>query len=366
MNCNEFTERLSDFVDGELPQELKSDFAAHLDLCAACSAKLQELRLLSQVMRLGSVDKQCNPLQFDHQHQANAGVPEAVAGDMPVDVLVDRMWSAIALRLDASESTSGQAVGSLPALNPPLPEASTSVPSTSIPAAAVESPLQKESPSFESRPLDRRWRSGAVAALLAIACTGLWFLPGIMSTWRNNSMNPYGSANSASISPVNAVIDFQELLTTQIQPRQALVALSQQFRGKETPPADARTLLGYEPSMARELPDGLQLVALQVLKLPHCKCPAGKCTCGPGGCNCSVSLCQRVDGSDLLVIEHCESQPISFGDIPSELVHRAEQEFRFLKAGEQYAATWTANQRRLTAIGLNDLEEAALLIADAK
>jgi hypothetical protein len=68
----------------------------------------------------------------------------------------------------------------------------------------------------------------------------------------------------------------------------------------------------------------------------------------------------------LLVVEHCESQPVSFGDFPSELVSRAEQEFHFLKAGEHYAATWTANQRRLTAIGVNDLEEAALLMADNK
>jgi hypothetical protein len=288
------------------------------------------------------------------------------------------MWVAIEAGLDAREPASMQSDGILP------------VGSSSSPVSFSRSSTVSAAP-VESRSMDRRWRAGAVVALLAIAGMGLWFLPGMVSTSieRNNEMHSGGwaaaggsgmsgssaasdksarsaGAASAGVSSANAVIDFQNLLTTALQPRQALAALSQQFRGKETPSADARVLLGYEPSMAQELPSGLQLVSLQVLKLPHCNCPAGKCTCGPGGCNCSVSLCERADGSDLLVVEHCESQPISFGDFPSELVRRAEQEFHFLKAGKQYAATWTANQRRLTAIGVNDLEEAALLIANNK
>lgn len=394
MNCNKFCERLSDFVDGELPEELKGGFATHLDGCAVCTAKLQQFRLLSQVLQAGSVDPYAHPLQVDdlyqahshqaHSHQAHAGVSAAVpldlSADVPEDVPVERMWATIAAGVDARESTSIQSDGSLPAgsSSTPVSSSSTAISSSAVSAAPVE-----------ARSLDRRWHSGAMVALLAIAGMGLWFLPGLVNTSKNNAMHAGGSAasggsgisgssaasdksaasagvSSTGASSVNAVIDFQDLLTTGLQPRQALAALSQQFRGKETPPADARALLGYEPSMAQELPGGLQLVSLQVLKLPHCNCPAGKCTCGPGGCNCSVSLCERADGSDLLVVEHCESQPISFGDFPAELVRRAEQEFHFLKAGKQYAATWTANQRRLTAIGVNDLEEAALLIANNK
>jgi len=404
MNCNEFCERLSDFVDGELPEELKGGFATHLDGCAACTAKLQQFRLLSQVLQAGSVDPYAHPLQVDdlyqaHSHQAHAGVSAAVpvdlSADVPENVPVERMWATIAAGLDARESASLQSDGSLPAgsSSTPVSSSSPAIPSPAIPSPAIPSPVVTSSaiPSsavtaapVESRSSDRRWHSGAMVALLAIAGMGLWFLPGIVNTSKNNSMHANGSAPSGGsgisdssaasdksaastgASSVNAVIDFQDLLTTGLQPRQALAALSQQFRGKETPPADARALLGYEPSMAQELPGGLQLVSLQVLKLPHCNCPAGKCTCGPGGCNCSVSLCERADGSDLLVVEHCESQPISFGDFPADLVRRAEQEFHFLKAGKQYAATWTANQRRLTAIGVNDLEEAALLIANNK
>jgi len=102
-----------------------------------------------------------------------------------------------------------------------------------------------------------------------------------------------------------------------------------------------------------------QLVSRRVFRMPQCKCRGGDCHCGPDGCLCAASLGRRADGSNFLIVEHCETQEISFGDLPSEHVATGPLQFDLVGNGDPVAMTMVADHRRFTVLGIRGREEAA-------
>ena len=69
ITCKSFLDELSDFVDGELSQELRISLEAHLAKCPDCWVTLDETRRTVEISR--SVD--CHPLPDDvHQRLLSA------------------------------------------------------------------------------------------------------------------------------------------------------------------------------------------------------------------------------------------------------------------------------------------------------
>jgi hypothetical protein len=171
----------------------------------------------------------------------------------------------------------------------------------------------------------------------------------------------FAKTTPASISQM-ASMDISELSDLfAAEPDLAMATISRRFAGQKVEPSSAEQLLGYRPAATKFLPEDIHLVSTQVLKLPFCDCASGKCTCGSNGCNCSACMCQRDDGSQLLVIEHCESQKVSFGNQGVGFANAKPVELRLLGSGHGRAASWISADRRLTAIGLRDDSEAMLL-----
>ena len=210
-------------------------------------------------------------------------------------------------------------------------------------------------------PNSQRWIGsyGRLAAGVGLAIAASLVL--VITNWV-----PQESNNNHSYVQAGVAVDFQEIIKDYLkQPVSTFESLAKKFEGREASSDVAEALLGYKPSIARALPDGVQLVSTKVLKLPYCHCAAGQCTCGPDGCNCSVSLCKREDGSNLLIVESCQSQSISFGNLASQSRKLENQEFQVLPAGDQLAVTGIFGKRRLIAIGLTDSKEAETLVSRA-
>ena len=85
--------------------------------------------------------------------------------------------------------------------------------------------------------------------------------------------------------------------------------------------------------------------------------------CGPGGCNCVACLCERPDGSTYLVLEHCKSQSVTFGDLPVQLVKRGNRHLQQVEAQGTTAISWEQDGERLTAIGVRGPQEIDMLLA---
>ncbi len=164
---------------------------------------------------------------------------------------------------------------------------------------------------------------------------------------------------------VDIAIDFEELVGDPMRkPADVFTALSKRFEGRPAAIDESESLLGYRPAIAQALPSDVRLISNHILKLPQCNCAVGTCSCGPTGCNCAASLCQRKDGTEFLIVEHCETQGISFGELASQWVHQDAHDVQLLTNGSQLIATWVADHRRLTAIGLSDKAEASAMVTN--
>ncbi|MDX1930804.1 MAG: zf-HC2 domain-containing protein [Pirellulaceae bacterium] len=208
----------------------------------------------------------------------------------------------------------------------------------------------------------RRNLGFVVTAVLA-ASVLLWVS---LDDRRNSESSTHGHDHSQA-AEASVVIDFEKLLDDQsalatLSLDRSLDILSNKFEGREADVDESEAQLGYRPSISQALPSGVKLVSNRVLKLPNCNCAAGACSCGPAGCNCAASLCKRADGSEFLIVEHCATQNVSFGDLQSEVIRDGQREVQLIDAGTRLIASWIASNRRLTAIGLNDRQEAHALV----
>ena len=195
-----------------------------------------------------------------------------------------------------------------------------------------------------------------IASVLALAVTVLVVI-GIRT--QSDKTPTHGHSHLAA-----TTIDFSELVaSSSSQRKDAVDTFVTKYEGEEVTVEAAKELLGYQLSISRSIPRGVQLVSTRVLKLPECNCEDGKCTCGPTGCNCAASVCKRADGSAFFVLEHCKSQDISFGDAIVKLAKVGNHEVQLFESPDKgIVASRLSYDRRLTVLGLKNAEEASSLV----
>lgn len=276
MNCEQVSENLSRYYDGEMSEAEAARCAEHICGCEACRCELESFQSITSAIAVGKA----------------SALPAA-------------SWDKLSKLIQ------------------PRPDSS---PATKLTPGAM-----------------RRFRVPLVTLGLALAASLLLlvFAPNEMTT------------STSEIS-----VDLSAVIDRPIEPAQALAQLNKEYSGESVDAADVKSILGYEPATPDGLPGDIEIVSTSVLRLPVCVCTAGKCTCGPAGCNCSATLCKRRDGSELLVIEHCNSEKVELSKRPARMVNSHDRLLQLYGTEDHLTASWVAKDRRLTAIGLRTEREA--------
>ena len=312
MNCEDAREALSAYFDGELNgdayvrhEEIRDHFAE----CEACAESLSSYEQLRQLVS-AKVEVQLTPPS----------------------------WESILLRLDDTSRTALAASSD-----------------------HAHERVRKDAASDLSFTVTvSKTRRMAIGGLLSLAAIALLYFS------LNGSHQKVGNV---VVQSGVATINLQPLLELfKSDSERALRTLTDQHPTVDVSPAKAQAEFGrptfvQTSAKSNSLPGNAQLVSTKLMQFPFCKCPAGECTCGPGGCNCVACFCERPDGSTYLVLEHCKSQSVTFGDLPVQLVKRGERHLQQVEVEGTTAISWEQNGERLTAIGLRGSQEIDTLLA---
>ena len=141
---------------------------------------------------------------------------------------------------------------------------------------------------------------------------------------------------------------------------QAFASLSTEFPGATYPSTDIEDRSVFT---SESLPEGVSLVSTKTVQLPPCCCPDGTCSCKPGDCDCVAAICKRPDGSQFLLVSHRDTYGVTLGG--TQLVEKklGEQSYQAGRLNDVLTASWKSDDRRVTAIGLRNEQEAEELIA---
>jgi Putative zinc-finger len=186
--------------------------------------------------------------------------------------------------------------------------------------------------STKSQP--RNWVYAILATAASVAV--IWFI----------ARNPISEHNHSDTNHEHAAlaVDFQEVIrTAKLEPKVAVAKLVSKYQGKELDAKATASYLGYEPTLFKSIPEGFSLVSTHVLNMPCCKC--------------SASICERADGTSLVVFEHKDEQPVWFGELPSIETQCSGRTCKIVEASGQLAVSWKNDDRQLTMVGANDLAE---------
>ena len=190
-----------------------------------------------------------------------------------------------------------------------------------------------------------------IYAILATAASVslIWFA---ISASRNDGSSDHATSHSEH-QHSSLAVDFQDVFrSAQKEPKAAIAKLVAKYQGQELNDAATTAYLGYEPALFKSLPVGFTRTATQVLNMPCCKC--------------SASICERRDGTSLVVFEHKEEQPFWFGDAASHETQCAGESCKIVESAGQLAVSWKAQDRQLTMIGANDLSEVTAWVESMK
>lgn len=270
MKCSEAQERLSAFVDGELPAELHGQVETHVRECDSCAAHVAFALELSE--RVRALDDPTPPRG---------------------------LWNAI------------------------------------------EDDLLRDSPTSASRGADlaRSWRRpssawAVAAAILVLVTAGVWTSREFWSDHSHDSM----AAN----------FDLY-LAKFAVDPEHAHETLVATYGGQLIEPEVAQAMFGYHPVAANGGATGLTVEQVYALDMPCCRC--------------TLSVCRRSDGEVVTVLEHLEPQPIWFGDRSRVECLCDGRPTSIVQINGKLAASWRHDNRHVTVVGANDLEEVTRLVA---
>lgn len=359
MNCIIAQHQLSNFLDGELSPERAAEVQQHLDGCESCSRELAAFGKLGELARL-----QVEPLS----------TPLA--------------WEMLAKRLDQSSQST--------ILDPRFPtetSVATKVNARSDGGASGQilhtTKINARSDGGASGYI-RYWKVVA-AGVVALAASLLVFAslrPLSSDSQSSETQLSKSQPHESQPSKSNVAISTADVPTTMnLQPllehfphdaRQALDQLSSQLATSDTT-SDTAADVAIEQADAtfgratfvstavgrHALPGQAKVTTTRLLSFPFCKCPPGQCTCGPAGCNCVACVCERPDGSTYLVLEHCQSQAVSFGDLPVRvrLINRGMQQVQEVTTGGTQTISFDQANGTVTIVGLRGDAEIDTLIA---
>jgi len=148
-------------------------------------------------------------------------------------------------------------------------------------------------------------------------------------------------------------VDFRNVIDfAQSEPQRAISNLVEKYDGKSLDAEAATKYIGYRPKLYSNAPDGFQRVSTHVLNMPCCKCTA--------------TVCQRSNGTSLIVFEHKDEQPVWFGDLPSIETQCSGIQCRIIESAGQLAVSWRQNDRQFTMIGAADVAEVSQWVETLK
>ena len=221
-----------------------------------------------------------------------------------------------------------------------------------------------EATSRLSSPIGNHWKTAA-GVVCTIAASVLLFASLRFSLQNESASHSHSHSEQANA----ATLNLQPVLAMFAQsPERALALLTDKFASaslsiSELDSSFGRPTLVGSLASTDSLPSRAKVVSSRLLSFPFCSCPEGACTCGPNGCNCAACVCQRPDGSTYLVLEHCKSQDVSFGDLPTQLVSRGDQHLQQVSSSGTQAVSWERGSGRMTVIGLRNATEIETLLA---
>jgi hypothetical protein len=337
MNCNSVQSQLSDYFDGELSESVALEVRQHLQACTACQAELDGFQTVRMAL--------ATPVHGGAPPWS--AVQEKLLTDEPVSPA-----ATVQLARPAAEGTTNRRskwirdvvviAGSLAASALILV---WTVGRNDVPVQVAShdaSSMQREASVTMKQPSD-----GAVA-----------------SHGHAGHQHAGGHRHAAHGGEVAAVVDLHDTLNQHaVGTDAAMLTLANRYNGKDASLDEVVASFGRRPSIESMLPPSVKLVSTKLLEMPQCNCSEGECTCGPGRCNCVAAVCERPDGSTFLVVEQCRGQDVKFGDAPTQIVRRGEHELKVAQASNALAVSWQAAGGRLTAFGLNDLEELDQMLA---
>lgn len=265
MNCKDVTDKLSQFMEGELDSAMHERMSLHIESCDSCKKELECFRRIGVWMR---------------------------EVEVPVDTEV--AWE----RIEAA------------------------IPST--------------------RKLNDRWSLKWVVPALALAASVGFVMARIV--WFPTDRTNLSSHEHAAHDHDSLAVDFRNVIDfAQSEPQRAISSLVEKYDGKPLDAEAATKYIGYRPALFSSLPDGFQRVSTHVLNMPCCKCTA--------------TVCQRPNGTSLIMFEHKDEQPVWFGDLPSIETQCSGKQCRIVESAGQLAVSWRQNDRQFTMIGAMDVVE---------
>jgi Putative zinc-finger len=195
--------------------------------------------------------------------------------------------------------------------------------------------------STKSQP--RNWVYAILATAASVAL--IWFVVRSPTSEHNDG--------DASHEHAALAVDFHEVIrTVKSEPKAAIAKLVSKYQGKELDAKATTSYLGYEPAIFKSVPEGFTRVSTHVLNMPCCKC--------------SASICERPDGTSLIVFEHKDEQPVWFSDLPSIETQCSGKTCKIIETAGQLAVSWKNDDRQLTMIGANDIDEVNQWVASMK
>jgi hypothetical protein len=198
-----------------------------------------------------------------------------------------------------------------------------------------------ESPAVTLASAGTRWNGWTKrygTSILATAAV-LFLIPALSYVVSNQ----HDTANTMHNHAVLAV-DFAEVFrTARTAPELALARLSSKYDGRELDADETTKYLGYEPALFKRVPEGFTRVSTHVLNMPCCKC--------------SATICERGDGTSLIVFEHRDEQPVWFGDSQSIESLCAGMPCKIIEAAGQLAVSWRNQDRQMTIVGADNRAE---------
>ncbi|WP_442506373.1 anti-sigma factor family protein [Novipirellula sp. SH528] len=191
----------------------------------------------------------------------------------------------------------------------------------------------------------KRWRRATfqrfaiAAAMLLVIGLGVW-----MS--HDDAKHSHSVDEAHSQEFVATMEHYLQILSE--DPEVAERFLLDKYSGRVVEPENAVMLVGYRPTVANGLPEGYSLASTSVLKMPCC--------------TCVKTVCKRQDGSALVLFEHDDEKAAWFGERPSRLAMCGDKECCLVDLDSSIAATWKQGSRSVTAVGLQNEEEAARFV----
>ncbi len=183
------------------------------------------------------------------------------------------------------------------------------------------------------------WSEGYRTPAFAVAASVLLLVS--LVSYFNPSFN---GSDEALHDHASLAVDFAEVFRyAKANPKQAVDKLASKFEGRELSREETTEYLGYEPALFNSVPEGFTRVSTHVLNMPCCKC--------------SATICERSDGSSLIVFEHKDEQPVWFGVSPAIDTQCAGKSCKIVESAGQLAVSWRNQDRQITIVGANDITE---------